>query len=115
MYTHTISDHRPKMTELRSFNTKDRNNIDFVVDIGATDYTKFGTLILGDARPIKVIKQNCFHQVECIVEQILMDWLDGNGILPVTWNTLVTVLQKISLNVLASDIISQSIKSRDEL
>ena len=112
--THHL-DHPPKMTELRSFNTKHRSNIDFVVDIGATDYRKFGTLILENEKPIKVIEQNCFYQVEYIVHQILAIWLDGNGLSPVTWDTLVTVLKTIGLKVLASDIISQSIRSRDEL
>ena len=111
---YTILDYPPKMTELRSFNTKHRSNIDFVVDIGATDYRKFGTLILEDEKPTTNIQQNCFYQVECIVHEILAQWLKGNGLLPVTWDTLVTVLKKIGLKILASNIISQSIRSRDE-
>ena len=101
------------MRELRSFNTQYGEVIDLVTAIG-TSYKKFGTLILNDGNLVKNIELSCQYKVECIVHDILSDWLKGKGVSPVTWNTLVTVLEKSDLRVLASDIIQQS-RSRDEL
>ena len=101
------------MSELRSFNTQHGEVIDLVTAIG-TSYKKFGTLILNDANLVENIELSCQHQVECIVHDILFLWLKGVGVSPVTWNTLVTVLDESDLKVLASDIKQQS-RSRDEL
>ena len=35
---------------------------------------------------------------------ILRDWLDGQGLMPVTWGTLVEALKSVGLNTLAGDI-----------
>ena len=35
---------------------------------------------------------------------ILRKWLQGNGVKPVTWSTLVAVLRTIKMNELANDI-----------
>ena len=101
------------MPELRRFKTQHGEVIDLVTAIG-TGYKKFGTLILNDANLVENIELSCQYQVECIVQRILGDWLKGKGASPVTWNTLVTMLEESDLKVLASDI-KQHYRSRDEL
>ena len=101
------------MSELRSFNTQHGEVIDLVTAIG-TNFRKFGTLILNDANLVETIELSCQYQVECIIHDILGNWLKGKGALPVTWKTLITMLEKSDLKVLASDIKQQS-RSRDEL
>ena len=67
-----------------------------------------------DAKLVENIENSHQYQVEDIVHDISGNWLKGKRTLPVTWNTLVTVLEKSDLKVLASDIKQQN-RSRDEL
>ena len=46
----------------------------------------------------------CHSRPERIVIKILQEWLQGNGLLPVTWNTLIETLRKTGLPELAADI-----------
>jgi hypothetical protein len=72
--------------------------------IGAS-YFKFGVLLLeDDGDQVAAIEKEMGKKASDINLEILRLWLKGQGRQPVTWATLVTVLQDIGLEKLAKDI-----------
>ena len=71
------------------------------------DHKRFGTLLLKDdsGNVIKGIEKACRNgpPVDITVE-ILRQWLQGTGRLPVTWQTLVECLRDAKLNIAADYI-----------
>ena len=83
------------MPELVSFTD---GRVSIAVQIGV-NYLNFGTLLLKDNNGAIVTALENEHQrnAERINVAILQKWLQGGGVMPVTWSTLVTVLQKIGM------------------
>ena len=94
----------PTLPELLNFPGQEKR-INIPQEIG-TQYKTFGTILLEDDSGARV--DNIVHEyrerAECINTEILQEWLNGRGKLPVTWETLVEVLHDIELSVLAGDI-----------
>jgi hypothetical protein len=68
-------------------------------------YFKFGVLLLkDDGDQVAAIEKEMGKKASDINLEILRLWLKGKGRQPVTWATLVTVLQDIGLEKLAKDI-----------
>ena len=72
-----------------------------------TNYTTFGIALLRDddgARLTAIARQNMGNSYD-INNQILMDWIAGQGIPDTTWGGLIKVLRSpCRLNALADDI-----------
>ena len=98
-------DEKPKLHELLSFSTVSGVTINITEKVG-TDYTDLGILLLEDEDGAKVeqIKSDCRDKSAAIVREILMRWVRGQGRQPVTWKTLIEVLNTIKLTELASSI-----------
>ena len=92
----------PSMPELLSFSAKKLN---IAVEVG-TKYLQFGIFLLDDKNGaiIYALEKEYMKNSEEINMAILQKWLQGKGAKPVTWSTLVTVLQRIRMNELANDI-----------
>jgi hypothetical protein len=71
-----------------------------------TKYTSFGILLLEDdnGNRTEAIVRELQGRAEDINTKIFCLWVNGEGLEPVSWATLVGVLQDIGLNKLASDI-----------
>ena len=71
-----------------------------------SNYWDFGVLLLEDDTGDRVtaIEKEQGKSTVDINRQILRLWVQGKGRQPVTWNTLVTVLQDIGLVTLAKEI-----------
>ena len=84
--------------------------IDIAKEI-ATDYKHFGTLLLNDdgGSKVSIIEMKHEDPVD-ITFEILEQWLQGKGRMPVTWQTLVNCLRDTDLHVLAN-IIQSSLSS----
>ena len=69
-------------------------------------YRTFGILLLDDQTGSKItaIEQKRLNDAEQINIDIVQEWLQGNGKKPVTWQTLVGVLNDTGLYALAKDI-----------
>ena len=69
-------------------------------------YNKFGFLLLNDPNGTKVSKIEDKHRgdAERINTEILREWVTVGGKKPVSWETLITVLRNIELDILASEI-----------
>ncbi len=94
------------MKELRGFKRKtDGKIIDLVTEIG-TDYKKLGYILLDSDKKVASIEASKSQQVEAIVDEILKEWLKGDGKRPVTWDTLAKALGESGLRTLAEDISS---------
>ena len=95
------ADNPPTLYTVRHFPMKD-TFIDIAEEIGP-DYEKFGTLLLEDknGNKVKIIRMSEHDDPLRITVEILRQWLQEKGRMPVTWQTLVKCLQDINLNVLA--------------
>ena len=79
-------------------------------------YEHFGTLLLEDENgsKIKGVTMAAHGTPVDITVEILHQWLQGRGRLPVTWRTLVECLEDAKLNVAAGHIenaLSQEVNS----
>ena len=72
----------------------------------STKYYQFGVLLLKDKTGARIgaIIHKHMNNSEQINQEILEQWISGKGEEPVTWGTLVEVLQYVELTKLASDI-----------
>ena len=92
------------MIELIRFRGRARR-INIPIEI-STKYYQFGVLLLKDetgARMEAIIHKH-MKDAEQINQEIFKQWIAGKGEEPVTWGTLVEVLQDVELTDLASDI-----------
>ena len=73
--------------------------------VGA-NYSTFGIILLNDTvgSRVRSFKQACQGDPEDVMLRILQEWLEGKGLLPVTWQTLVKTLRDIELSTLADQI-----------
>ena len=101
-----ISDRTPTMMELISFPMAG-GKVNLAERIGA-HYYEFGILLLEDETgdQIAAIEKKEQRQPSDINREVFRMWLQGKGKTPVTWATLVAVLQDIGLGKLATDILS---------
>ena len=95
---------QPTLLELIRFRGRE-SRINIPQQIG-TNFLSFGTLLLEDktGARIRSIVHECRDNPEQINMKILEEWIAGRGKHPVSWDTLIEVLQDIDLHTLASDI-----------
>ena len=99
---------RPTLPLLTFMSTKCGGALRIIQQIGQ-HYKKLGTLLLEDdtgAITEGIIAAHP-HQPEHISDAILAKWLNGIGRQPVTWATLIAVLNEIDLKQLARDVEKQ--------
>ena len=97
------ADDHPALDVLRRFPVKD-SFIDIAEKI-ATDCQRFGTQLLkdSDGSKVRIIEKKHHDPVDITVE-ILEQWLQGRGRMPITWQTLIKCLRDTDLNVLADNM-----------
>jgi len=95
---------QPTLIELIRFRGKEKR-INVPQQIG-TNFMKFGILLLEDENGARIqgIVHDCRGNSEQITMTILQEWIAGQGKLPVSWDTLIEVLQDIDLGTLADEI-----------
>ena len=95
---------RPTLPQLINFKTG-TENMNILKHIG-TQYNDLGIMLLDDkaGAVTKAIEKQCHHVVYDINREILRQWIQGEGMQPVQWSTLIDVLKKIDLSVLAKEI-----------
>lgn len=73
--------------------------------IGA-NYNTFGILLLDDTTGSRVagIQYECRGQPERICQRILQEWLEGRGVVPLSWQTLIRILRQSELITLAEKV-----------
>ena len=83
------------MQELLCFSNQ---KVNIAVQIGA-NYSCFGIFLLEDktGAVVEALEKEHRGNAQEININIFRRWLQGNGLKPVAWSTLVTVLQKIKL------------------
>ena len=95
---------RPTLLELIDFKTS-TDSINIIKYIG-THYDVLGTLLLqdNDGAVTQAIRDQYHHDAYKINYEIMRQWIQGKGMQPVQWSTLIDVLKKIGLSVLAEKI-----------
>ena len=83
------------MPELLSLSAR---KVNVAVEVGVK-YSNFGIFLLNDTNGVIVPALEMEHQrnAERINMAILQRWLQGMGVMPVTWSTLVDVLTKMKI------------------
>ena len=83
------------MPELLSFSAEKLN---IAIKVGVS-YLKFGIFLLNDTNGdiVKALEMEQRGNVELINMAILQQWLQGKGMKPVTWSTLVCALHNIGM------------------
>ena len=109
------ADDHPTLDVLRHFPMKE-SFVDIPEKI-ATDYKRFGTQLLkdSDGSKVRIIEMKHQDPVDITVE-ILQQWLQGRGRMPIMWQTFVQCLRDTDLNVLANDMessLSEHNESKD--
>ena len=84
----------PTLMNLLSFSER---GVNIVEQIGV-NYLMFGMILLQDDNGaiVKALEKEHRGNAEDISIAIFQKWLNGKGMRPVTWSTLVTALQKIT-------------------
>ncbi len=86
------SNGKPLLSQMRSFPMLDRNPTDLVEQI--PEYSGFAICILEDeGNQLQIIKKSFGPQIQDILNQVFIDWLNGKGKKPVSWKTLIQCLQ----------------------
>ena len=95
---------RPTLLQLTYFKTRS-GSINITEQIG-TSYRNLGLHLLEDANGVvtKAIRDQYHHNAATINYEILQRWIQGAGMQPVQWSTLIDVLKKIELSPLAKEI-----------
>jgi hypothetical protein len=93
-----------RMQEFLCFPTAS-GNVNLAEEI-STHYEKFGIFLLEDdtGDHTEVIVKELRGNAVDITEEVFRFWLEGNGLQPVSWATLIGVLKNIGLTKLAYDI-----------
>ena len=99
------SDDRPTMPQLIRFETVNGPIINIINNIGA-DYEQLGILLLNDTTGTKIraLIEQYNRNSGTITTHILREWLQGRGATPVSWKTLVEMLEAVNLFTLSHQI-----------
>ena len=92
---------KPTLPQLLNLKTSSGSTVRVVQQIG-THYSTLGPLLLDDVNGavIPAITNQHHHNAVAINQEILTQWLQGQGKLPVTWSTLLDVLRDAGLSEL---------------
>ena len=99
---------KPTLPELLKFTCTDGRVVSIPVEI-ATKYVRFSAFLLDDrsGSRVDIMAHKHLNNAEQINTEILREWLTGSSKQPVTWTTLVEVLNDIQLSTLAGEIRSR--------
>lgn len=94
----------PTIPNLLNFKCGDAH-INIPREIGC-NYLTFGALLLQDSTITHILDlvQQCQNNGEQINVRILNEWLEGKGLRPATWTTLVKVIRDIGMGELANKL-----------
>ena len=95
----------PALGTLVNFEKKNGEKIDILAKIGNNyKHLCIHLLIDNDGAILATISSNCRGIASDILLAIFRRWLQGQGKEPITWKTLIEVLEVIRLKVLAQEI-----------
>lgn len=111
LYPIRMLNSKPTLPELLSLKTSSGNTVKIMQQIG-THYSIFGPLLLDDCTGAATSAIVAQHQQNAVLinQEILTQWLQGQGKLPVSWSTLTDVLKDVGLTEL-SQMIQETLTS----
>ena len=93
---------KPTLHELDLLERKDRTVN--VIEKVAYKWEKVATRLHFEFSDIQRIKKDCHHQTVDASRHMFGEWLEGRGRKPVTWATLIKVLNETELAEIARDL-----------
>ena len=94
---------RPKMWQLQKFVGMSGRAFKVVEKVSAA-WEELALALHFDGEVLRAVKRSEHFQVKAACRTILQRWLDGEGLQPVTWETLVEALVDIEQGTLARDL-----------
>ena len=94
---------RPEMWQLQKFVGVSGRPVRVVEEVSA-DWEKLALALHFRGVIVRAVEQSQHFQVEAACRTILQRWLEGEGLQPVTWETLVEALVDIEHGALAGDL-----------
>ena len=94
---------RPELWQLQKFVGVSGRVIKVVEEVSA-DWDELALALHFSGGVIQTVRESEHFQVKRACRDILHRWLDGQGLQPVTWNTLVECLEDINHLSLAGDL-----------
>ena len=94
---------RPELWQLQRFVGVSGRVVRVMEEISA-DWEKIALALHFSGGVIRAVRESEHFQVERACRTILHRWLDGQGLQPVTWDTLVECLEDINHGSLAGDL-----------
>ena len=101
-YVFLSTSEKPSLDVLLALPTKNGDTINVIKRI-STDYKQFGIVLLEDKEG-DIIEDSSQNKPTNITQEIVRKWLKGTGRKPVTWATLIDVLERCELTELAREI-----------
>ena len=100
-----FTDAKPTFLVLEDFQLQDGSTINILDRIG-TQYKRLGRRLLQDedGTTLEQLESDKRGQADAIKSNIMTRWLRGEGKMPVTWRTLIDVLEKVKFGKLAQDM-----------
>ncbi|MCG8622458.1 MAG: death domain-containing protein [Proteobacteria bacterium] len=91
-----------------------------VISVVAGKWERIATRLYLETYDIERIERNCFYKTESSCRMVFMEWLDGRYREPVTWETLIKVLEEAKFSKVVRDLVFilsssqyQSLNDRD--
>ena len=90
------SDSKPRLVELATLKTRKGERVNIIESL-APQWKQFGVYLDFDdtGRHLDLIETKHAHKSHCVVaccQDMFTHWLEGNGVQPVTWQTLIELL-----------------------
>ena len=95
----------PTLREILSFKCRSKSEpINITQQIGSKECKCFGVHLLKDDTGALVDGIMAGKTIQDANHEIIASWLQGSGMQPVTWSTLISAMRKSQLRQLANDI-----------
>ena len=76
-----------------------------VISVVAGKWEKVATRLFLESHDIERIERDCFYKTESSCRAVFMEWLAGKYREPVTWETLIKVLEEANFSTVVSDLV----------
>ena len=97
---------RPRLVQLKMMKTPDGTKIEIIKTV-APKWMDIGDLLDFDAKGDtmnNIAASKGRNEVESCCRCMFQHWLDGNGVQPVSWATLLEILKDCHFNTLATEV-----------
>ena len=75
-----------------------------VINRAAAKWVSVATRLHFESHDISRIREDCHYQTTKACQTVFIEWLEGKGRTPITWNTVIEALEEADLSKLAREL-----------